>query len=166
MTKTTTEIVVVQDNAQQQPQQPPPPPQLPHFPNLFAFLPKFDLQLPFLNLPPSKPKNRDAPNADAGDGRAKEEDKAAAGNGKPGFVRFPKSEVVALPHLEAEVEESSVKTSNPFILWQVYALGAFFISSWVWARWNERKAQGKSPNDGRAEGHSDDSRRSSDDSNN
>ncbi|XLR68334.1 hypothetical protein S83_019006 [Arachis hypogaea] len=27
-------------------------------------------------------------------------------------------QVVALPHLEAEVEESTIKTSNPFILWQ------------------------------------------------
>ncbi|KAL1342396.1 hypothetical protein HN51_028957 [Arachis hypogaea] len=164
MTKTTTEIVVAQDNTQQPPQQP--PPQLPHFPNLFAFLPKFNLQLPFLNLPPPKPKNADTPNADAAGDGAKEENKSS-NNTKPGFVRFPKSEVVALPHLEAEVEESTVKTSNPFLLWQVYALGALFISSWVWARWNERKAQGKSPNDGRAEGsHSDDSRRSSDDSNN
>lgn len=39
----------------------------------------------------------------------------------------------------------------PFCL-QIYAVGAFLVSSWIWARWNERKARGRSPNDEDANG--------------
>ncbi|KAI9118747.1 hypothetical protein K1719_010192 [Acacia pycnantha] len=65
---------------------------------------------------------------------------------KPSFVRFPKTQLVVPPPLETEVEESS-KTSNPVILWQVYALGAILVSRWIWARWTERRPKGRKPND-------------------
>ncbi|KAK4758003.1 hypothetical protein SAY87_019304 [Trapa incisa] len=60
---------------------------------------------------------------------------------KPDVVRFPyRSLEVPLP-LKLEVEEESGRTSNPLILWQVYALGGFLIMKWVWGRWNERNRQ-------------------------
>ncbi|KAE9612173.1 hypothetical protein Lal_00022327 [Lupinus albus] len=112
---------------------------------------KFDLQqLPFFN-PKPKPNNKNKTlvvsdvNTDE-QKKKKEEDDVS----KPKLVWFPKTQVVVPPPLETQPEplESSNKTSNSLILWQVSALGVFFISRWVWARWNERKGQGKSPNDG------------------
>ncbi|XLU53887.1 hypothetical protein S245_048535, partial [Arachis hypogaea] len=37
-----------------------------------------------------------------------------------------KISVVALPHLEAEIEKSTVKTFNPFILWQISFFKQFY----------------------------------------
>ncbi|KAG5400565.1 hypothetical protein IGI04_015172 [Brassica rapa subsp. trilocularis] len=41
--------------------------------------------------------------------------------------------------LKFEAEGSSGRTSNSFVLWQVYALGGFLVLKWACARWNERK---------------------------
>ncbi|KAK7343918.1 hypothetical protein VNO77_13043 [Canavalia gladiata] len=206
-------------------------------PNLFSLFPNFNFnfQLPFL---PPKPK----PEPQLQEAKQPQEGR------NPNVVRFPKSQVVVPPPLEAEPDanHSSTKTSHPFIIWQdspipppsislikpgnpisyllwlghptpindlvkknwkgkeclcgytekdwgyerkrdlddvmkferkvpskvymngttfkVYVLGGIIISKWIWARWNERKARGKSPNDDdRAEGRpSDDGHRSSD----
>ncbi|KAL2324908.1 hypothetical protein Fmac_023966 [Flemingia macrophylla] len=121
-------------------------------PNFFSFFPKFDFQLPFL---PPKPKSKPKSEPEA----PKPEHEPP----KPIVVRFPKSQgavVQSSSSLQVESEHSSVaKTSNPFLLWQVYAIGAVMISTWIWARWNERKGRGGSSNDEKAGGegsHSDD----------
>ncbi|KAK2998221.1 hypothetical protein RJ639_024173 [Escallonia herrerae] len=54
---------------------------------------------------------------------------------KPNGVKFIRSTVPPLK-LEAEIEG---RETNPALLWQVYAVGGFFILRWVWARWNERR---------------------------
>ncbi|KAI4385759.1 hypothetical protein MLD38_003752 [Melastoma candidum] len=63
----------------------------------------------------------------------------------PGLVRFTRRKEIENPtstQLKVEVEEDqSGKTSNPLVLWQVYALGGFLILRWVWGRWQERKAR-------------------------
>ncbi|CAL0316809.1 unnamed protein product [Lupinus luteus] len=114
---------------------------------------KFDLQqLPFFNPKPkpinkNKNKNKTLVVSDGNTVQQKKEEEDVT---KSKLVWFPKTQVLASTPLEAQPEnlESSNKTSNSLILWQVGALGAFFISRWAWARWNERKGQGRSPNDG------------------
>jgi hypothetical protein len=44
-----------------------------------------------------------------------------------------------IPPLEFEAEEPAGRTSNPVVLWQVYAITGFMVLRWVVARWNERK---------------------------
>ncbi|XP_027367405.1 uncharacterized protein LOC113873473 [Abrus precatorius] len=144
----TTEIVAIEETPQS-PKQPTPNPLLSFFSNL-----NFHFELPFF---PPKPKSQ-----------LEEPPKQAqvSPSSKPNVVRFPKTQVVVPPSLEAEpdADQSSTKTSNPIILWQVYVLGGIIISRWIWARWNERKGGGRPPNDESAEGRrpSDDGRRSSD----
>ncbi|XP_039685784.1 uncharacterized protein [Medicago truncatula] len=111
-------------------------PFIPFFPNF-----NFNFQLPhFFNLPAKKHQHDDG-----GD-----KNKATTIIPKlqegPNVVTFPKTQlaVVSEQPLQAESQISSTKTSNPLILYQVYAVGAFFISRWIWARWNERKARGRS----------------------
>ncbi|XP_047976535.1 uncharacterized protein LOC125218802 [Salvia hispanica] len=64
---------------------------------------------------------------------------------KPGFVTFPRQSVEEIK-LEAEADAAG-RTTNPLILWQVYALGGILVARWAWMRWNERKGQ-KKPDDG------------------
>ncbi|KAL6580931.1 hypothetical protein OROMI_006854 [Orobanche minor] len=64
---------------------------------------------------------------------------------KPSVVTFPRQSFVPLK-LEAEAEEAE-RSTNPVILWQVYAIGGFYILKWAWTRWNERKGQKKSDED-------------------
>ncbi|OMO95454.1 hypothetical protein CCACVL1_05405 [Corchorus capsularis] len=97
--------------------------------NVFSMIPKIEFNLPFFNqnskkLEPSVVK--------------KEEE-----------IQVPKPPSVFIgnrqkfpPPLEVEAEESVGRTSNPVILWQVYAVGGFFILKWIWARWKERKEMG------------------------
>ncbi|KAI4384071.1 hypothetical protein MLD38_009839 [Melastoma candidum] len=63
----------------------------------------------------------------------------------PGLIRFTRRKEIESPgstQLKVEVEEDQTgKTSNPLVLWQVYALGGFLILRWVWGRWQERKAR-------------------------
>ncbi|CAI9766214.1 unnamed protein product [Fraxinus pennsylvanica] len=61
---------------------------------------------------------------------------------KPTVVKFPRQTLAPLK-LEAEAEGGEQNT-NPVILWQVYAIGGFFILQWAWKRWNERKGDKKS----------------------
>ncbi|WCJ19181.1 hypothetical protein M5689_001480 [Euphorbia peplus] len=62
---------------------------------------------------------------------------------KPNIVSFPNSTQLVSNPLGVEVEESSGKTHNPLIIWQVYALGGFIIVKWVLARWKERNERAK-----------------------
>ncbi|KAL5139332.1 hypothetical protein HKD37_10G029278 [Glycine soja] len=115
--------------------------------NIFSLFRKINFQLPFLPPKPEEPKL---------------EAQAQQEGPKPGRVQFPKSQVAVISSspLQAEPDADhspAAKTTNPLILWQIYAIGAIAISSWVWARWNERKGRGGSPSDERSEGrHSDD----------
>ncbi|KAL3838228.1 hypothetical protein ACJIZ3_022819 [Penstemon smallii] len=62
-------------------------------------------------------------------------------------VTFPKrTEDFASLKLEPETEDAE-RSTNPLLLWQVYAIGGAFILRWAWTRWNERKGQ-KKPDDG------------------
>ncbi|KAK6144688.1 hypothetical protein DH2020_021508 [Rehmannia glutinosa] len=63
---------------------------------------------------------------------------------KPDVVTFPRQSFEPLK-LEAEAEEAE-RSTNPVLLWQVYAIGGFFILRWAWTRWNERKGP-KKPDD-------------------
>ncbi|XP_023550789.1 uncharacterized protein LOC111808822 isoform X3 [Cucurbita pepo subsp. pepo] len=108
----------------------------PKFPfTWFSFLPKFDLRLP---LPINGGKKPPATVMDEG---PKDDDDAQ----KPEFVRFPKANL-AVPSVEVEADVSG-KTSNPAVIWQVYALGGFLILSWAWARWKERRPKRRSDDD-------------------
>ncbi|KAF3434134.1 hypothetical protein FNV43_RR25237 [Rhamnella rubrinervis] len=111
--------------------------------NGFSLFPKFNLQLPFFKQQPKK----------AGVSVEDEPTKAVLGDDenqtksqKPEMVSFPKAQPVFPPPLAVENEEHG-KTSNPVILWQVYALGGFLVLRWIWARWNERKAGKKDSSD-------------------
>ncbi|XAR72170.1 hypothetical protein NMG60_11018719 [Bertholletia excelsa] len=61
---------------------------------------------------------------------------------KPVVARFPRSQP-EIPSLKLEAEGSEQST-NPIVLWQVYAIGGFFILRWALARWKERKPKKKS----------------------
>ncbi|XP_031096255.1 uncharacterized protein LOC116000322 [Ipomoea triloba] len=56
---------------------------------------------------------------------------------KPSVVKFPRQE---LPSLKLEAQGPEADT-NPVVLWQVYAIGGYFILRWAWTRWNERRGK-------------------------
>ncbi|CAA0814390.1 Unknown protein [Striga hermonthica] len=61
----------------------------------------------------------------------------------PATVTFPRR----FTHVKLEVEtEVSDQSTNPLFLWQVYAIGGFYVLRWAWMRWNEGKGQKKSDN--------------------
>ncbi|XP_028770167.1 uncharacterized protein LOC114727645 [Neltuma alba] len=115
-------------------------PKAPRF--VFPFFPNFKFDLPFLKTNSTEASGKEV------ERRTGTVDDESTGNdgAKPSFVRFPKTQSVVPPPLETEAEESA-KTSNPIILWQVYALGGILIARWIWARWNERRPKGRNPND-------------------
>ncbi|CAN0826158.1 hypothetical protein LINGRAPRIM_LOCUS2184 [Linum grandiflorum] len=102
----------------------------------FSFLSKFNLPNPFFN-PAAQTAS---PSSDLPTSAVVGEEIDAP---KPNVARFPNARPVVPPHMEVEVEESSHRTHNPVIIWQVYAMGGFIIVKWVWARWNERKERAK-----------------------
>ncbi|XP_014512288.1 uncharacterized protein LOC106770944 [Vigna radiata var. radiata] len=119
-------------------------------PNFLSLIPKIDFQFPFpphlLQPPPSSPP----PQSNSQDEAPKH---------TRNVVTFPKNQatVVSTTPLQAEIDAANspaARTTNPFLLWQIYALGTIAISTWLWARWNERKGRGGSPNDENR--HSDD----------
>ncbi|KAK8691735.1 hypothetical protein V6N13_075234 [Hibiscus sabdariffa] len=96
--------------------------------NIFSMLPKLDLKFPFSNQQSEKP-----------DVSVKKEQE----------IEIPKPSSLFLgnrrklpPPLEFEAEESLGRTSNPIVLWQVYAIGGIFLLKWIWARWKEKKEMG------------------------
>ncbi|KAJ9553739.1 hypothetical protein OSB04_017784 [Centaurea solstitialis] len=63
---------------------------------------------------------------------------------KPVTVRFPEAPTTTVaPPLKEEVVERDRK---PVVLWQVYAIGGFFILKWALGRWKEHRAN-KKPSD-------------------
>ncbi|XP_059307644.1 uncharacterized protein LOC132059143 [Lycium ferocissimum] len=62
---------------------------------------------------------------------------------KPDVVKFPKQDLETSLKLESEGTETN---TNPVVLWQVYAIGGFFVLRWAWSRWNERRGN-KKPSD-------------------
>ncbi|ESW15828.1 hypothetical protein PHAVU_007G105600 [Phaseolus vulgaris] len=114
-------------------------------PNLFSLFPKIHFQFPFLPLQPQPSPPPPPPQSNPRD---------EAPNLKSNVVRFPKTQaaLVSSTPLQAEIDASNspaARTTNPLLLWQIYALGTIAISTWVWARWNERKGRGGSPGDER-----------------
>jgi hypothetical protein len=93
--------------------------------NLFSLFPKFKLEFPFL-----KP----GPKAEVGVKEEVKRETVVAGNEgeevvvqKLDVVKFAERKALAPPPLVVEAEESSAKTSNPVILWQVYIWNSFFV---------------------------------------
>ncbi|XP_022743231.1 uncharacterized protein LOC111294250 [Durio zibethinus] len=96
--------------------------------NIFLMLPKIELKIPFFN---QHPKKQEA--------LVKKEEE----------IEIPKPPSLFMGHrqklpppLEFEAEECVGRSSNPIVLWQVYAIGGFFLAKWIWARWKERKDMG------------------------
>lgn len=110
----------------------------------FSFLPKFKIELPFLK-PGPKPEIVAGEEVKGGTVIVANEGQEDRVN-KPDVVKFTERRPVAPAPLVVEAEESSAKTSNPVILWQVYALGGFLVLRWIWARWQERTKKGSSDN--------------------
>ncbi|KAM7268538.1 hypothetical protein ACFE04_010704 [Oxalis oulophora] len=54
-------------------------------------------------------------------------------------VKFSEVKPNIPPPLELEADLPTGRTSNPLVLWQVYAITGFMVLRWVVARWNERK---------------------------
>ncbi|KAG2669353.1 hypothetical protein I3760_14G030700 [Carya illinoinensis] len=107
--------------------------------NLFSLFPKFKLELPFLK-PGPKPEVRVVEEV-KGEIVTGGDEGAETTNQKPDVVRFSERRALVPAPLVTEAEESSAKTSNPVILWQVYALGGFLVLRWIWARWQERRGK-------------------------
>ncbi|KAK1396559.1 hypothetical protein POM88_006422 [Heracleum sosnowskyi] len=103
----------------------------PSFPNPFISL--FTNFTKFFNFP--QPKSNPEPKV-AQTAPVAENTKSKA----PVVATFPNKQTVAPLKLEAEDLE---KTTNPVVVWQVYAIGGFFVLKWAWARYNERRARKK-----------------------
>ncbi|KAM6584293.1 hypothetical protein CsatB_011295 [Cannabis sativa] len=104
--------------------------------NIFSLFTKFIHQFPFFK---PKPNTESASVAEV----EPRQGRAAVDGGessKPDIVRFPKAQLAVPPPVAVENHETG-KTSNPVIIWQVYALGGFLVLKWVLARWKERKGQ-------------------------
>nr|XP_043638197.1 heavy metal-associated isoprenylated plant protein 7-like [Erigeron canadensis] len=61
---------------------------------------------------------------------------------KPVAVKFPDNQTTSVAPVKLEPAEIEQDT-NPAVLWQVYAIGGFFILKWVLARWKERRVNKK-----------------------
>ncbi|XVF82840.1 hypothetical protein PTKIN_Ptkin16aG0082600 [Pterospermum kingtungense] len=96
--------------------------------NIFSMLPKVDLKFPFFNQHSKKPE-----------ALVKKDEEIETP--KPPSVYMGNRQKLP-PPLEFEAEECVGRTSNPIVLWQVYAIGGFFFLKWIWARWKERKEMG------------------------
>ncbi|XP_021295909.1 uncharacterized protein LOC110425343 [Herrania umbratica] len=96
--------------------------------NIFSMLPKIELKFPFFKQPSKNPE-----------ASVQKEEEVETLKPPSVFIgnlqKFP-------PPLEMEAEECIGRTSNPIVLWQVYAIGGFFFLKWIWARLKERKEMG------------------------
>ncbi|XVF75694.1 hypothetical protein PTKIN_Ptkin13bG0207300 [Pterospermum kingtungense] len=97
--------------------------------NLFSMLPKIELKFPFFNQHSEKPV-----------ALVKKEEQVEIPKPPSLFIGNRRKQLP--PPLEFEAEEGVGRTSNPIVLWQVYAIGGFFLVKWIWARWKERKDMG------------------------
>ncbi|KAJ0976785.1 hypothetical protein J5N97_012259 [Dioscorea zingiberensis] len=82
-------------------------------------------------------------------GGMKGEDPSVKYHNPPARVTFPGAELQtsgsspSSPLLKLQVEESA-EGMSPHNMWQVYTLGGFMVLRWVWARWRERRGEGRS----------------------
>ncbi|KAK2403920.1 hypothetical protein P8452_09777 [Trifolium repens] len=119
--------------------EPPKKPIFPFFPNF-----NFNFQIPQFPFPPKHHRHDDG-----GDDKNKETPKLQSEGAQhgPNVVTFPKSQqVVVVPSPESD-GQNKTKTTNPVIIYQAYAIGAYFLARWIWARWDEKKGRGGSPDD-------------------
>ncbi|CAK7325330.1 unnamed protein product [Dovyalis caffra] len=125
MAETESSKIVSQNDSSQKPK------------NLFSIIPKFELKFPFFNksVPLAKEETKIAVVSEGGENES--------GNQKPNIVSFPNARPLITSSIEVEAEESSGRTHNPVIIWQVYALGGFIVVKWLWARWQERNERAK-----------------------
>ncbi|KAH7839958.1 hypothetical protein Vadar_010681 [Vaccinium darrowii] len=105
---------------------------------ILCFLSKFQ----FFNFPPQK---RDAAKSDAVNQKPGKSGEYAEEGEKAVVVKVPNAKT-DLPSLKLEGEECE-RNTNPIVLWQVYAIGGFFVLSWALARWKEKRAKKKSSDD-------------------
>ncbi|KAL7184806.1 hypothetical protein ACSBR2_026863 [Camellia fascicularis] len=107
---------------------------------IFSFFQKLQLFIfpPPLKRDDSKSKSvvvsSEQPMSTIGDESVKEEVKPVA-------VKVP-NPCPDMPSLKLQADECDQNT-NPIVLWQVYAIGGFFILRWALARWKERMAKKK-----------------------
>ncbi|KAI3721835.1 hypothetical protein L2E82_32854 [Cichorium intybus] len=64
---------------------------------------------------------------------------------KTATVTYPDGRKTTVTPLKLESEEAGQETS-PAVLWQVYAIGGFFVLRWAIGRWKERRTK-KKPSD-------------------
>ncbi|XP_062091896.1 uncharacterized protein LOC133797834 [Humulus lupulus] len=108
--------------------------------NIFSLFSQFLLQIPFFKPKPNT-ESASVAQVEPRQGRAIVDGGENGGeSSKPDMVRFPKAQLAVPPPVAVENQETG-KTSNPVIIWQVYALGGFLVLKWVLARWKERKDQ-------------------------
>ncbi|XP_071732985.1 uncharacterized protein [Rutidosis leptorrhynchoides] len=113
-------------------------------PNPFSpIISKFTEVLSLL-FPPSPPAKVETVSNAAGD--AVSLGSEVAEDTKPVSVRFPVAPTTDGGPLKLESEEME-KDTNPAVLWQVYAIGGFFIMKWALARWKERRINKKPSNE-------------------
>ncbi|KAI7730049.1 hypothetical protein M8C21_020000 [Ambrosia artemisiifolia] len=105
---------------------------------LSSLISKFTQIINF-HFPPPPPKKVETESKAAGNTVVRSGD--AAEESKPVTVKFSDARPNTVAPLKVEAEE---KDTNPVFIWQVYAIGGFFILRWVLTRWNERKANKKS----------------------
>ncbi|GAB4836324.1 hypothetical protein Ancab_001239 [Ancistrocladus abbreviatus] len=133
----TTEIAVMEEVTASQ-QHPRPPNAAGSNLPFLSLLPKFQFNFPLANLQSKSEKNVAAVE-DQPSNRTDEDSRTY----KPDIVKFS-SHQPKIPSLKLESEEAE-QSSNPLVLWQVYALGGFMIVRWVWAKWQERKKTKRGP---------------------
>ncbi|KAL4576783.1 hypothetical protein LXL04_012882 [Taraxacum kok-saghyz] len=113
-------------------------------PNPFSLLwSKFTqvFNFPFPQLPPAKKDTV----------KVETEKKAVVRGGevvevtKSASVTYPDGQTKTVTPLKVESEAAAQETS-PAVLWQVYAIGGFFVLRWAFGRWKEHVAR-KKPSD-------------------
>lgn len=98
--------------------------------NLFSFFPKFKLEIPFLKRGGPKAEvvvKKEVKGEIVVGGDEGKEDSTK----KPDVVKFAERKPLIPPPLAVEAEETSSKTSNPFILWQVCLFIYIFVLIFV-----------------------------------
>ncbi|XP_071707042.1 uncharacterized protein [Rutidosis leptorrhynchoides] len=65
---------------------------------------------------------------------------------KTATVTYPDGRTNTVNSLKLESEDAE-KETHPVLLWQVYAIGGFFILKWAWGRWNELRERKKPSNE-------------------
>ncbi|CAH1435033.1 unnamed protein product [Lactuca virosa] len=72
-------------------------------------------------------------------------DGEVVGESKSATVTYPDGRSKTVTSLKLESEDA-VQETSPAVLWQVYAIGGFFVLRWAIGRWKEGRAR-KKPSD-------------------